>query len=58
MQDMDKSGFGKLRRADVADNLLDLTVGHSCLINLDVRLEHTKHSAAADRRTQRPTPTS
>ena len=48
MQDMDKSGFGKLRRADVADNLLDLTVGHSCLIVLDVRLDHTMLRAAAN----------
>ena len=48
MQDMDKSGFGKLRRAEVADNLLDLTVGHSCLIDLDVRLVPAMHRAAAD----------
>ena len=48
MQDMDKSGFGKLRRADIADNLLDLTVGHSCLIDLDVRLELTEQKAAPD----------
>ena len=45
---MDKSGFGKLRRAEVADNLLDLTVGHSYPINSNVKLEHTMHRASAD----------